>query len=85
MAIKPGDSILILSLTKRLEEMRQNIYNTTLFVTVKVEPILINAFECDIIVTVKERFYVFPIPQFQLADRSFDEWLVKYKGNLSQG
>lgn len=84
MAIKPGDSIIIPSLTNRLEEMRKNIYNTTLFVTVKVEPILINAFDYDIIVTVKERFYIFPLPQFQLADRSFNEWLGKYKGNLSR-
>lgn len=84
MAIKPGDSILIVSLTKRLQEIKENIYNTTLFVTVKVEPILINAFECDIIVSVKERFYIFPLPQFQLADRSFDEWLGKYKGSLSR-
>jgi outer membrane protein assembly factor BamA len=84
MNIKPGDSIAIPYLSKRLEEMRQYIYNTTLFVTVKVEPILLNAFECDIIVSVKERFYILPIPIFQLADRSFDEWLGKYNGNLNR-
>jgi outer membrane protein assembly factor BamA len=82
MQLKGGDSILISTLTNQLTEIRKNIYNTTLFVTVKVEPILLNAFELDIIVTVKERLYIFPIPQFQLADRSFDEWLVKYKGSL---
>jgi outer membrane protein assembly factor BamA len=84
MEIKPGDSILISTLTDRLDEMRENIYNTTLFVTVKVEPILLNAFVCDIIVTVKERLYIFPIPHFELADRSFDEWLTKYNGSLSR-
>ncbi len=84
MAISAGDSILISTLSNRLEQIRQHIYNTTLFVTVKVEPILLNAFECDIIVTVKERFYVFPIPQFQLVDRSFDEWLTKYKASLTR-
>jgi len=84
MAIKPGDSILISTLTDRLKEMKENIYNTTLFVTVKVEPILLNAYECDIIVSVKERIYIFPIPQFQLADRSFDEWVSKYDGSLKR-
>ena len=84
MDIKPGDSILISTLTGRLQEMRENIYNTTLFVTVKVEPILLNAFECDIIVSVKERIYIFPIPQFQLVDRSFDEWWTKYNGSFSR-
>ncbi|MEO6455675.1 MAG: POTRA domain-containing protein [Ginsengibacter sp.] len=84
MGILPGDSVLISTLTDRLKKIRQYIYNTTLFVTVKVEPILLNAFEFDIIVTVKERFYIFPLPQFQLVDRSFDEWLVKYKGSFSR-
>lgn len=82
MEIKPGDSLLISILTNSLQKMQENIYNTTLFVTVKVEPILLNAFECDIIVSVKERIYIFPIPQFQLADRSFDEWVSKYNGSL---
>jgi len=84
MTVKPGDSILISTLSDRLQKMKENIYNTTLFVTVKVEPILLNAFECDIIVSVKERIYIFPIPQFQLVDRSFDEWLSKYNGSLSR-
>lgn len=82
MEIKPGDSILISTLTHRLQEMKENIYNTTLFVTVKVEPVLLNAFECNIIVSVKERLYIFPIPHFELVDRSFDEWLNKYNGSL---
>lgn len=84
MAIKPGDSISISALSDKLEKSRQTIYNTTLFVTVKVEPILLNAFECDIIVTVKERFYIFPVPQFQLVDRSIDEWLNRYNGSLKR-
>jgi outer membrane protein assembly factor BamA len=82
MEINPGDSISIPDLTSRLQEMRENIYNTTLFVTVKVEPILLNAFECDIIVSVNERLYIFPIPRFELVDRSFDEWINKYNGSL---
>ncbi len=84
MVIKPGDSILIINLTKKLEVTRQNIYNTLLFVTVKVEPFILNAFQFDVIVSVKEKFYIFPVPQFQLVDRSFDEWLVKYKGSLTR-
>jgi hypothetical protein len=49
-----------------------------------VEPFLLNAFQLDLIVTVKERLFIFPVPQFQLVDRSLDEWLVKYKGSLKR-
>ena len=84
MAIKAGDSILIPDLTKKLEIARQNIYNTLLFLSVKVEPIILNAFQFDIIVSVTERPYIFPIPQFQLVDRSFDEWIVKHNGSLAR-
>src|SRR5687767_13203127 len=84
MDIKPGDSIVASTLSERTEVIRQYIYNTTLFVNVTVEPILLNAFQLDLIVTVKERLYIFPVPQFQLVDRSLDEWLVKYKGSLQR-
>lgn len=38
----------------------------------------------NIVVTVKERWYIFPIPAFQLSDRSFNEWWVKYHGNFNR-
>ncbi len=84
MTAKVGDSIEINRLSERLQRMKENIYNTTLFVKVSVEPYLINAYECDLLVTVKERWYVFPLPQFELVDRSFDEWLTKYNGSLKR-
>lgn len=84
MTVGIGDSIQIGNLRDRLDRMKENIYNTTLFVKVSVEPYLINAYECDILVTVKERWYVFPVPQFELVDRSFDEWLTKYNGSLKR-
>ncbi|MBA2561967.1 MAG: hypothetical protein H0V14_03485 [Chitinophagaceae bacterium] len=84
MDIKSGDSILTSTLSEKIEVIRQYIYNTTLFVNVRVEPFLLDAFQFDLIVTVKERLYIFPVPQFQLVDRSLDEWLVKYKGSLQR-
>ncbi|MEP7145297.1 MAG: POTRA domain-containing protein [Ferruginibacter sp.] len=81
---KPGDSIIIGNLNDAFQLARQQVYNTTLFHEVKVELSMISAYEIDVIVTVKERWYFFPSPQFQIVDRSFNEWLVKYKGDLSR-
>ncbi|MEP7106563.1 MAG: POTRA domain-containing protein [Ferruginibacter sp.] len=81
---KPGDSIIIGTLNKVFQMARQQVYNTTLFHEVKVDLEMISAFEINVIVTVKERWSLFPVPQFQIVDRSFNEWLVKYKGDLSR-
>lgn len=84
LVVKQGDSILISQMNQLIERSRQNIYNTTLFVEVKAEPRIISASDLDIIISIKERWYIFPIPQFQLVDRSFNEWLVKYNGTLKR-
>ncbi len=84
MQIKPGDSISINNLFEELNKAHDYIYNTTLFISVEVTPVLIGPFDFDINVVVKERWYIFPIPAFQLADRSFNEWFVKYKGSLNR-
>ena len=81
---KAGDSIIIGTLNDAFQKARQQVYNTTLFHEVNVDLKLLSAFEMDVIVTVRERWYIFPAPQFQLVDRSFNEWLVKYKGDLSR-
>lgn len=81
---KPGDSIIIGTLNDAFQKARQQVYNTTLFHEVTIDLLLISAYEMDVVVTVKERWYLFPAPQFQIVDRSFNEWLVKYKGDLSR-
>lgn len=81
---KPGDSILIGRLNDAFQLAKQQVYNTTLFHEVKVELAMISAFAIDVVVTVRERWYFFPTPQFQIADRSINEWLVKYNADLSR-
>ena len=84
MQIKAGDSIPISNLNAELEKVHQHIYNTTLFVEVIVEPVIISAFDFDININVKERWYIFPLPELQFVDGTINEWLVKYKGDLNR-
>ncbi|MDQ6723047.1 MAG: hypothetical protein M3Z01_02110, partial [Thermoproteota archaeon] len=84
MQIKPGDSIPIIKLNDELVSAKQHIFNTTLFLEVAVEPIIISAFDFDIKVTVKERWYIFPLPELQFVDGSINKWLAKYKGDLNR-
>ncbi len=84
MQIRQGDSVAIASLNVELDKARDFIYNTTLFVDVKVSPRIINSSELDIMVDVKERWYIFPIPYVKLADRSFNEWIEKYNTSFKR-
>jgi outer membrane protein assembly factor BamA len=79
-----GDSIITSRLNYELELARQQVYNTTLFSEVIVEPVILNSSDIDVHITVKEKWYIYPVPQFNLVDRSFNEWAVKYKGSLSR-
>ncbi|MFY7911991.1 MAG: BamA/TamA family outer membrane protein [Emticicia sp.] len=74
MAIKAGDSLQKAKLTDVLEADRKKIFNTNLFVTVKVSSEEIDNQQIDVIVEVKERLYLVVLPVFYLADRNFNEW-----------
>ena len=81
---KAGDSIIIGTINEAFQQARQQVYNTTLFHEVDLTFDMISAYDINVIVTVKERWYLFPIPQFQVVDRSLNEWLVNYRGDLSR-
>ncbi|HLF32692.1 MAG TPA: POTRA domain-containing protein [Cyclobacteriaceae bacterium] len=69
------------SILKRNEE---KLINTSLFLTVKISIIDLPDKMADIIVRVVERWYLFPIPIFELADRNFNDWWVNQNHDLSR-
>jgi len=79
-----GDSLLAAELSNELEKARQQIYNTTLFTEVKVTPAMLSAHDISVEIEVRERWYIFPVPQFKLVDRNLNEWLNTYNGDLNR-
>lgn len=57
-----------------LELDRQKLTNTRLFVIVELVPLQMSPTEVDILIRLQERWYIFPLPIFRLADRNFTEW-----------
>lgn len=57
-----------------LKADQQKIYNLRLFTEVEVTPLFTGDNEVEILISVKERWYVLPSIIFQLADRNFSEW-----------
>lgn len=84
MLIKEGDSIIASRLYNSIEQSRNLVYNTNLFSEVEIQPVLNTAYSLTLHVIVKERWYIFPLPQFKLVDRNLNEWLKDYNGSLER-
>jgi len=81
---KKGDSLIVAGLQKEMEQARSQVYNTTLFNEVKFELVALDSNNVDIHVRVVERWYLYPVPQFQWIDRNFNEWYKTYKASLDR-
>lgn len=75
---KKGDSIANGNLYDQLVLTRQLVYNLTLFYETQVNCLVQDQNNIIIEVIVKERWYIYPVPQFQLVDRNFNVWAKTY-------
>ncbi len=82
--IRSGDTLKYKDFQKKLTKGLAQIYNTSLFVQVTSDTQLINTTSVDIYIFVKERWYIYPLPEFQIVDRSYNEWIQKYHSSLSR-
>ncbi|MDB5190912.1 MAG: hypothetical protein JWQ96_475 [Segetibacter sp.] len=81
---KQGEYMLRSDLAKKLILCRQQLINTSLYVDVEVKVDTIKNEIAFISVTVKERWYLFPVPYFKIVDRNFNVWWVENKRSLSR-
>ncbi|MDI9365441.1 MAG: hypothetical protein QM541_10850 [Flavobacterium sp.] len=84
MVVHLGDTILLKDLNKKLEQSRNQVFNTALFVDATVLAGQKIGNTLTINVNVKERWYFFPLPYFRLVDRNFNQWLVDQKASLDR-
>lgn len=84
MQLKAGDTVSAGSFNDELQKLQQQVYNTNLFIEVKPELTEISPGIVNINLALKERWYIFPIPKFQLIDRNINEWIQKYNADLDR-
>ena len=84
MQLKSGDSVSVSSFNDELQKLQQQVYNTNLFLEVKLELTEIAINTVDINLALKERWYIFPVPKFQLVDRNINEWIQKYDADFDR-
>jgi len=81
---KPGDAMLLQDLVRRFEGSRQQLMNTALFHEVVVALKSFSGYDVDVIIIVKERWYIWPVPYFKPVDRNLNQWLVEQNASLSR-
>lgn len=79
-----GDSIATTEIDQLLVKAKQQLINTSLFLSVDITyQTLINQ-SMIILLTVKERWYIFPSPVFSLADENFNLWWKQQHRSLER-
>lgn len=70
-----GDTVFKSNIDKLLKESQENIFNTSLFNFVTIDTNIIRRYLINININVIERWYLWPFPVFEFADRNFNSWL----------
>jgi outer membrane protein assembly factor BamA len=81
---KTGDQYLLQDLVKKFETARRQLMNTALFHEVVVALKSFEGYDIDILVQVKERWYIFPIPYLKPVDRNINQWLFEQNAKLNR-
>lgn len=74
LTFQSGDTISKNNFNAVLSRSKSNLVNTLLFNYVDIVSYPVDSVYTDIIVHLKERFYLWPIPVFQFADPNFNTW-----------
>ncbi len=77
-----GDTIAVEALMKKMEESRNHLMNIGLFNEVVLNIKNWEGKNLDVSVSVKERWYTFPVPALDLYDRNLNVWLVDHHASL---
>ena len=81
---KTGESYPLAVLVKKFEDARRQLMNTALFHTVVVAAKHFDGDLVTIVVEVKERWYLFPLPYFKPVDRNLNQWIVEQNAKLDR-
>ena len=69
-----GDTLRNDELVATLEQSRKNILNTSLFNFAKIDIAMLDSNQVSLIITLVERWYIFPLPIFEIDDNNFNTW-----------
>jgi len=84
LTVKSGDIVYSTELPIILDMDKKKLINTRLFNTVEIKLLEFKPDQVDLLIDLNERWYTFPAPIFELADRNFNEWWQNYNHDFSR-
>lgn len=84
LSLRSGDTVRTQTLSQIIEKDKIKLMNTRLFNTVTIRPLDYENGIIDLFIEVSERWYTFPVPVIELADRNFNEWWQNYNHDLKR-
>lgn len=84
LSLQVGDTLTLEKVDSLLERNRNNIFNTNLFVSVKLSLVYLSPQHSTLKINLEERWYLFPGPIFELSDRNFNEWVRTYNADFNR-
>jgi outer membrane protein assembly factor BamA len=84
LPFQEGDRIPAAAVPQYLEKAHDQLMNTFLFID--VAPGIKNWKDggLDVVIALKERWYIFPIPYLKIIDRNFNQWWVEENHSLQR-
>jgi len=76
LLFKKGDSLDINTLDQQLKQSRLNLLNTALFNFITIDTASEENGSLNVKIKMIERWYLFPFPIFEIADRNFNSWVA---------
>ncbi len=81
---RPGETYPLNVLAEKFEDARRQLMNTALFHSVVVAAESFESATVHIIITVKERWYLFPVPYLKPVDRNLNQWIIQQKARIDR-
>ncbi len=86
MTVQRGDTLWFSELADVLKTNRNNLLNMRLFsaVSLNIKRVQSQGALCDLVVQLRELWYLIPVPVFELADRNFSDWWIDQGRSLDR-
>ena len=84
LSFASGETYALSELVKKFEIARKQLLNTALFHEVVVALKSFEGNKVDILIAVKERWYLFPVPYIKFVDRNINQWIVEQNAKLDR-
>lgn len=74
ITFEPGDTLFWGNLRAAMEQSHDNLMNLGLFNFVEIKPLQIDNEHVIVLVSVTERWYIYPVPILEIAQTNFNTW-----------